>query len=70
MHSFNKYIRHIIFICLFATLFAKGADGAPIGGLIFLNSLLLFIGILYGLFIAKHNLKQLIKDELEDKNNK
>lgn len=64
--NINRILLHILFVCVFATLFAKLQDGAPTGGLIFMNTLLVFAGIIYGMFTMKQVYKKQIKDALED----
>jgi len=64
--NINRIIVHIMFVCTLSVLFAKCDDGAPISGLVLMNALLLFAGIVYGMFLMRSNYRKQIKDALED----
>jgi hypothetical protein len=64
--NLNRIPIHVIFVCILAILFAKLDDGAPLAGLVFMNALLVFAGIVYGMFIMRNTYKKQIKDALEE----
>ena len=61
---------HAIFVLGAGVLFSKLEDGAPPGGLLLVNEFAIVSGIIYGMWIMRLTYKDMIKEYLDDKNEK